>query len=308
MRILLAFSLLAATLTAQAAESLSMVIATAKERAYRSSRVDWPQVETQAAAVERSEGEDAAIAYVVSALGDRHTFYRSANQTRPPAAGSAAAAAVPAIAVELPARQGIPVLRINAWSGNAQEQRAAAVSVRESLIRSLQVSDCGLILDFSSNTGGNMWPMLIGLAPLLSEGQVGAFRDAKGGEIVIENRGGIIHYDGGAHFLNQVLSQLPPRLPKSIAFVIGKHSASSGEITPIMFRGQANVRFFGTETAGYSTSNATIRLPNGGLLLLTTSATLDRNGRAYEQELVPDVQSADPIGDAADWIGAQCRR
>ncbi|NUO75223.1 MAG: hypothetical protein HOQ32_04340, partial [Lysobacter sp.] len=223
------------------------------------------------------------------------------------AAGAAAATTpAPAIAVELPARQGVPVLRINGWSG--QDQRAAAVGVRDGLIAALAKSDCGLILDFSANTGGNMWPMLTGLAPLLSEGRLGAFRDAKGVETPIENRGGRIHYDGNPHFLNQVLSSLPPRLPKFVAFVVGPRTASSGEITPILFRGQAGVRYFGAATAGYSTANSTIRLPNGGLLLLTTSATLDRNGRAYEQELVPDVQSADPIGDAADWIGAQCRR
>ena len=104
------------------------------------------------------------------------------------------------------------------------------------------------------------------------------------------------------------LSRLPPRLPKSIAFVIGPRTASSGEITPILFRGQAGVRYFGAPSAGYSTANTTIRLPNGGLLALTTAATVDRNGQAYEHELVPDVRTEEPIAQAAAWVTAQCRR
>ncbi|RDZ27757.1 S41 family peptidase [Lysobacter silvisoli] len=310
MRIVVAFWLLASMGAAQAAQSLDTVIASAQERAYRSSHVDWPQVRAQAESIERTQGEDAAIAYVLRALGDKHTFYR------PPAAAAVATVAparpirdpmpVPAIAVARPAQQGIPVLRINAWSG--QDQPAAALRVRDALIAALAQSDCGLILDFSANTGGNMWPMVTGLAPLLSQGRLGAFRDAKGVETPIENRDGAIYYDGNAHFLNPSLSRLPPRLPKSIAFVIGPRTASSGEITPILFRGQAGVRYFGAPTAGYSTANTTIRLPNGGLLALTTAATVDRNGQAYEHELVPDVRTEEPIAQAAQWVAAQCRR
>ncbi|WP_139215462.1 S41 family peptidase [Lysobacter sp. cf310] len=311
MRLLLPLLLLAPACPAAASETLSAVIAVTKDEAYRSSRVDWPRVEAEAAAVERAEGEDAAVQFVVRALGDRHTWYESPTASRPPASAATPSAALAAsaaprpIAVALPAAQGVPVLQINAWSG--KDTTAAASSVRNALIASLEQSACGLVLDFSSNEGGNMWPMLTGLAPLLTEGKLGAFRDAKGAEVVIEKRDGKIYMDGVENRLNKTLSQTPARLPKFIAFAIGKRSASSGEITPIMFRGQSNVRYFGSASAGYSTANRAVPLPNGGRLVLTTSATLDRNGNEYVREIVPDVQTADPIQAAAAWINAQCR-
>ena len=36
----------------------------------------------------------------------------------------------------------------------------------------------GLIVDFSTTGGVNMWPRVIGLSPRLAEGVVGQFRDA----------------------------------------------------------------------------------------------------------------------------------
>ncbi|KRA19920.1 hypothetical protein ASD69_00690 [Lysobacter sp. Root604] len=312
MRLLLPLLLLAPACPAVASETLSAVIAVTKDEAYRSSRVDWPRVEAEAAAVERAEGEDAAVQFVVRALGDRHTWYESPTASRPPApaptpsAAPTAPAAPQPIAVALPAAQGVPVLQINAWSG--KDSTAAASSVRNALIASLEQPACGLVLDFSSNEGGNMWPMLVGLAPLLSEGRLGGFRSAKGDDTEIAYRGGKITLGGGEHFLNASMTLTPQRLPRYVAFVIGKETASSGEITSIMFRGQANVRYFGTPTAGYSTANATIPLPNGGRLMLTTAATLDRNGNAYETVLAPDVQTDHPIQDAATWVNSQCKK
>ena len=324
MRIPLTVALLAVAAPGHAAEgptpalpasaSLDKAIAVTKDQAYRSSRVDWPAVETEARSVEQAQGEDAAIRYVVRALGDPHTWYEAPAASRPPAAAPAAAATTAKgaergprpIAVALPAEQGIPVLRINAWSGT--DRTGATASVRSALMDVLQRSSCGVVLDFAQNEGGNMWPMLVGLAPLLDEGRLGAFRSAKGVETAIERRGEKIFIDGQEHYLNQAANQWPQRLPKFVALVIGQRSASSGEITPIMFLGQSNVRSFGTPTAGYSTANTPVQLPNGGMLVLTTSATVDRAGKEYVERIVPDVQSEQAIEDAAAWVQAQCRR
>lgn len=306
MRLLLAFALLIPALSAAASESLNTVIASAKDEAYRSSRVDWARVEAEAPKVEQAEGEEAAIRYVLRALGDPHTQYVPPGASATPKPGAAPVGAPPPIAVALPTTQGIPVLRINAWSGKGRAE--AAASVRTALVSAVEQSACGVVLDFSLNQGGNMWPMLVGLAPLLSEGRVGGFRSAKGADTEIAYRGGKIYVGDTEHALNQSMVLAPQRLPRYVALVIGKKSASSGEITPIMFRGQANVRYFGTPSAGYSTANRPIPLPNGGQLVLTTAATLDRNGNAYETVIVPDVETATPIQDAAAWLNAQCAK
>ena len=39
----------------------------------------------------------------------------------------------------------------------------------------------GWIVDLRHNRGGNMWPMVAGLGPLLGEGRAGAFVDPDGG-------------------------------------------------------------------------------------------------------------------------------
>lgn len=150
-----------------------------------------------------------------------------------------------------------------------------------------------------------MWPMLVGLSSLLSEGALGAFRSAD--EVInsIEKKNGLVTLGGNPHFLNYP-RVAAPQAPSYIAIIIGSKSASSGEITPLMFYGQKNVKFFGHKTSGYTSANQVFPLPNGGNLILTTTMTEDRNGHAHPAGIEPDVISDLPFEDSTKWLNLQC--
>ena len=288
--------------TAHASQSLDLALDLAKTKAYRSKDVDWSGVERQVRVIEASQGEDAAIRFVVSTLDDKHTSYRAPTQS---AFTPSRTKAIPSdIAITLPSTKLTPALQINRWAG--KDQAGATKTVRSALNGILDRQPCGLILDFSANSGGNMWPMLVGLSPLLSEGQLGAFRSSNQAGNRIEKTNGFITVGGRPHFLNYPSMAAPQADTPYIAIIIGRKSASSGEITPLMFYGQENVKFFGHKTAGFTSANQVFPLPNGGTLVLTTSMTEDRNGHTHPDGIQPDIISDLPFEDASKWLSQQC--
>ncbi len=146
----------------------------------------------------------------------------------------------------------------------------------------------GWILDLRENTGGNCWPMLTGLGPLLGSGICGYFIDNR------KNRFAWYYEDGKAG-INAVkissVSITPYKLYKEnnpIAVLTGPQTASSGEVVVTSFRGKGNVRSFGENTAGLSTGNANYTLSDGSMIFLTTSVYADRDGNYYGGKIAPD--------------------
>ena len=285
---------------------LDRVVEISQQNALNTLKVDWPSVVRTSTEILEKDNTDtglsASIRYVLSKLQDHHSSYRP-SQVKTDA--SKAQSPAP-IATSSLTKAGTPILAINSWSG--RDARSAATQARHELITALDQKKCGMILDFSQNGGGNMWPMVMGVLPLLTEGTLGAFedRDAKRTSIVSTGNGLLVA--GSPHFLNAPSLPLPSFQPDYIAIVLGPRTASSGEITALLFKGQSNVRFFGQRTAGVPTANRVFPLPNGGTLALTTSVTLDRNGNKYSAPIVPDLVTDEPIDAAGSWINNACSK
>ena len=297
-----AIALMLLASTAQASQSLDRALELAKAKAYRSKHVDWIDVERRARLIETAQSEDAAIQFVVSALADKHTSYKAPTSSSP--TSSRQMLPQPEIATTLPSIDQIPVLQINRWGG--KDPQGATRAVRSELNEIMRQQPCGLVLDFSANSGGNMWPMLVGLSPLLSEGPLGAFRSAGGATNRIEKINGLVTMSGKPHFLNFPPLATPLGSAQFIAIVIGDKSSSSGEITPLMFFGQENVMYFGRKTSGFTSANQVFPLPNGGSLVLTTSMTEDRNGHEHPDGIEPNITSDQPFADASKWLTEKC--
>jgi len=191
----------------------------------------------------------------------------------------------------------------------ARKQAAIALQVR------IQEQDdgnrCGWVVDLRGNSGGNMWPMLLGMGPLLG--------DAKGADPVgmflladkrqpWAYREGAVWLDGKA-VVGSRNTQYTLRHPGApVAVLFGPRTASSGEASVLAFRGRAASRSFGQPSAGYSTANTPQRLPDGSLLLLTGSVIADRNGVGDGNRLQPDVivaEGQDATTAAQAWLLAQ---
>lgn len=258
---------------------------------------------------------DIALSQLVGALSDGHSFYlwRSEAQALL-AAPDQEPARSSALGELLAPVQGLPLLKLAGFvSLHPERVQAAAVHLRGELMRALAQSPCGLVLDLRANTGGNMYPMLAGLAPLLPEGPVLSFEDAHG------HRDPLILQDGQlrtAQFqpMGQgggaaLLAADPAWRTRAVAVLTGPSTGSSGEMVLIAFKGRVNTRFFGQASAGVNTGNSVHALRHGGLLALASSRALDRQGRLYAGPISPDETDetdAETLAKAAAWLRASC--
>jgi C-terminal processing protease CtpA/Prc len=137
---------------------------------------------------------------------------------------------------------------------------------------------CSFIIDLRRDHGGDMFPMIAGLAPLFADGPVGSFV-ANQGETVwrIENH-------GVSNAWNDVRPAKPHPLDRGallpVAVLTGPGTASSGESVLVSFIGRPATRSFGQPSAGLSTSNGFHPLSDGAALAVMNAVLADRAGRA----------------------------
>src|SRR5690606_8339193 len=145
----------------------------------------------------------------------------------------------------------------------------------------------GWIVDVRGNTGGNMWPMIAGVGPLLGQGLVGHFIDPEGAQQAWSYEGGEARLDGVPIARAPSPYELAGPLPR-IAVLTDTRVASSGEAVVIAFRGRENARSFGSPTCGLSTANRRFALSHGASINLTVSTMADRIKREYGDAVQPD--------------------
>jgi carboxyl-terminal processing protease len=164
----------------------------------------------------------------------------------------------------------------------------AYAETTQQLIRDLdQVPIRGWVIDLRRNLGGNMWPMITGVGPILGEGEWVLFVAPQAQEIAFYRRG----QSGIAP--STVCSELEhpyqlkyPQPP--VAVLLSQLTLSSGELMALSFCGQPHTRSFGEPTWGVPTANEDKELSDGELILLTTHWGADRSGQTHSGPLVPD--------------------
>lgn len=168
------------------------------------------------------------------------------------------------------------------------------------------------IIDLRKNSGGNCWPMLAGVGPLLGDGIYGYF-------VAGSQRIPITYRDGSAFQGKHVLCRVSSRgyrtqsEKKSIVVLTSRKTVSAGEIVALAFKGRAQTLLIGEPTAGLTTANATYTLSDRSLLVLTVCQEADHMGRICEGSIQPDRLVAvekpvtgDPVKDAAlVWLQGQ---
>lgn len=145
------------------------------------------------------------------------------------------------------------------------------------------------IVDLRLNEGGNMWPMLAGVGPLLGK-NAGTNSIAADGQILHRWR-----YTQGQIWLDDDLIEavIPDyRLTTSqpsVAVLTSQLTASAGEGVVLAFRGSPNCHSFGQPTRGLTAGNQGFRLDDGAVLSLATAYGTDRIGRVYQGAIFPDT-------------------
>ena len=178
---------------------------------------------------------------------------------------------------------------------------------------------CGWVVDLRFNTGGNMWPMLAGVGPILGEGSPGRFVDADGVRTPWYYEGGVSGVVQNGQRVSASAAGTPYQLRRPappVAVLTGTSTASAAEAITIAFRGRADTRSFGTGTAGLPTANSAYPMSDGAIVVLTTAWEEDRNGVRYTTRISPDEAAGgipdlgmDPatdatLGTALQWLAA----
>lgn len=170
--------------------------------------------------------------------------------------------------------------------------------------KALTKSTCGLVVDLRRNTGGNMWPMLYGVRPLLGPAPYGYF--AKAHELEPWSADGGVAGDESA----SLAAQYPLDAP--VAVLIGPETASAGEALAVAFKGRANTMFFGAPTRGLTTATQRIDVSDSYYIFASVSYLADSSGTIYRSVIAPDVR-VESVGredtvvtKAREWLETHC--
>lgn len=178
-----------------------------------------------------------------------------------------------------------------------------AESIQQAISEADRDGLAGWIVDFRGNGGGNMWPMIAGVGPVLGEGIIGW--------IVYNNREYEREYvNGGAQSFGEVFAHVPSpytlRAPyPKVAVLTDGSIASAGEAVVIFFKGRLRTRSFGTPTCGHHHLQQRFSVGDGATLYLVSGQHADRLKRRYGGPLHPDEVIADPgeaVARAVAWL------
>ncbi len=251
------------------------------------------QVMQSARGASKVEEAYTSLQFALKQLGDGHSFLMRPERTGQWRSGNSDAEAESITRVEGRLLDGqFAYLGVPGFaSGDPATMTAFADALQQEVARLDRAPACGWVVDLRNNPGGNMWPMIAGLGPLLGQEELGSFVDRNGLSEVWWQRDG--RAGSGEAELSRV-SGLGYRLanPQSpVAVLIGKLTASSGEALAIAFRGRPHTRSFGAATRGLATGNQNFALSDGAMLFLTTTRFRDRTGVEQRGSISPDTLS-----------------
>jgi carboxyl-terminal processing protease len=308
----------ALTLNAQAPDTAALAVfdsAVSIMRAHALVRdtVSWdvviPEYRTRLASAAKREDAYPVVAMLARRLGDRHSFFRPPMIVTPPAQQGATTPPRPETPVETRwiADARVGYLKVPSHGGsNMDASRVYVAAARAAIAAMVDSGACAWVVDLRGNGGGNMWPMLSGLRPLLGDDELGAFKAS-----TATTRWGVNTYARG---YDAGLPTPPDLTTAPVAVLTDARTLSSGEATYTAFRGRPNTRSFGSPTGGLSTANRGFPLPGGGTVVLTVSVYVDRLGNEYGAKMpvdedVPMAETDAPLARALTWLSEQgaCR-
>ena len=284
----------------KAEQLLDEVLGFMEKNYYRKDQVFWPTLASQARqrlnAANNCDDAYSSISWCFKQLGEPHSFIMPPDKTARYTGGDAGPSA-PSDLSELVGeikgewlQDSIAYLTIP-WVSTTDSLicERIADSLQSVIARLDSRNISRWIIDLRKNSGGNCWPMLAGIGPLLGDGIYGYFV-ASGEKIPIA------YYDGsafqGRHVLCRVSDDHGYRTRsarKSIVVLTGYQTVSAGEIVALAFKGREQTWLIGQPTAGLTTANATYSLSDRSMLVLTVCQEADFTGRVCEGRIQPDI-------------------
>ena len=280
---------------------LNSAIDIMEENSIKTENIDWDNL--RKTAQKKIEGKRTVeetypiIEFALKELGDNHSFFMPKKSDT---IIEESDKSIPYVEAKIFNKR-IAYLKIPAFNNGGDLASKFATKI-QSKITALDKPDIeGWIIDLSENYGGNMWPMYLGLAPLLEEGISGYFFDWEKNSAEWSFKKNAV-YNREDNKLEIRSSYILKKKPSKIAILTGSMTASSGEAIVIAFKGLPFVKSFGQNTAGLSTGNAVFKLSDGAKLVLTTSIMADRTKKLYGGQIAPDILTNNPKEKAIEWL------
>ncbi|CAM4422857.1 S41 family peptidase [Zobellia roscoffensis] len=280
---------------------LNSAIDIMEKNSIKTENIDWKNLRNTAN--KKLKGKRTAeevypiIESTLKELGDNHSFFLP-KQTDSISAESEVT--IPQIEAKIFNKQ-IAYLKIPAFNNGGNLANRFASKIQSKIKAMDKPGIKGWIVDLSENYGGNMWPMYLGLAPLIGEGISGYFFDweQNSAEWSFKNKA---VYNKEVNKLEIENSYELNKKPTKIAILTSEMTASSGEAIVIAFKGLSSTKSFGHKTTGLSTGNVVYELSDGARLILTTTIMADRTKNLYGGQITPDVLTNNPKGKAIEWL------
>jgi hypothetical protein len=261
------------------------LLAALQESYYRSGDADWPAIAERVAAMPPAPSDvdplPVTAQYIREQLpGNKHMFVVPSASIKT----GARTAGPPTCSMRADAIGLAVVPGISAIEGDGPARYATAL--HDCLLAA--PDDRPWVVDLRVNGGGNMYPMIAGLSPLLPEGPLYAFVDGRGAptaQIAIGPTGVTVDGEVGSIATPDVGSRT--RAP--VVVVIGPRCGSSCEQVANALSARPRTLFVGQDSGGYTTGNFPHALNDDYLLLVTSGYTGDPCGRPIADRLHPDV-------------------
>jgi len=170
----------------------------------------------------------------------------------------------------------------------ATQEYAALVSQLVTEVVRVQ-HPCGAVIDLTDQVGGNAWPPLAVLQPLVSADNSARFVSRDGTRTSILS-------DANMHQIHPNFSTLGSGILAKIAkepfaIVTASRTASAGEMLVMLLRGERRSRVFGRPTYGATTANSAVALPDGGTLVLSVARYGLGDGPPVRGRIEPDEKT-----------------
>lgn len=264
--------------------ALKMAIDTIKTYSYYRDKIDWSIVEKKILKnYERAKHESETyqgIRECFKILNDKHSFVEIKDSL------SEEGAPLP-VYTKFNEKKQIGYIKVNWFVGDQKAEKAYITNLQNEIKRQGHLNIKKWIIDLRGNFGGNMWPMLAGLASFYNENDtLGYFvSNKKEYSCWLYKK----NFYVGEDLVFNVANTYKLKGKTKIAILIDHITASSGEAIAITFKNRPNVLFFGKPTAGVSSGNVFFEINDNVSLYLTTCVMADANRKIYGDKILPDV-------------------
>lgn len=263
--------------------------------------VNWPKTRQLVFAkptnAKTKAGTFEALKIAFDALGDKHAlYYHYADQYKlnndtlmARYTDSIKAAWLDGPRITYHMIKGIAYLRVPFMGVNKQKDIDERANALYHAVKQLQQQQPkGWIIDLRLNGGGNIRPMLAGLAPFFPDGTVSYYLDHRG------QASDKSTFKDGQFFMDGVVQARIDSLIQGfsqakVAVLTGPGTGSSGELTAAIFKQRHHTRLFGASSAGLANATAGFVMSNDVYFLISTARIADKHQQALPEVVIPHI-------------------